>query len=154
MQFKVGQTVVYPHHGTASILEIKKRVIRGEEVTYLKLHVSDGDLMIEVPAEKIEAVGLRGVIDSDGARRVVEVLRENLVDEPTNWSRRYKSNLEKNSVWGYHEGNRGCKGSVATRKDPCSFRWRKTDAYPRARYFSCRVSACPSHKPGRCGGFA
>lgn len=95
MQFKVGQTVVYPHHGTASILEIKKRVIRGEEVTYLKLHVSDGDLMIEVPAEKIEAVGLRGVIDSDGARRVVEVLRENLVDEPTNWSRRYKSNLEK-----------------------------------------------------------
>lgn len=40
-------------------------------------------------------MGLRGVIDSDGARRVVEVLRENLVDEPTNWSRRYKSNLEK-----------------------------------------------------------
>ena len=31
MQFVVGETVVYPHHGAASITEVKKRVIKGEE---------------------------------------------------------------------------------------------------------------------------
>ena len=29
--FKVGETVVYPHHGAATIEAIEKRVIKGEE---------------------------------------------------------------------------------------------------------------------------
>ncbi|MEO5610060.1 MAG: CarD family transcriptional regulator, partial [Ornithinibacter sp.] len=29
MVFKVGEVVVYPHHGAARIEEIKKRTIRG-----------------------------------------------------------------------------------------------------------------------------
>mgnify|MGYP006292252329 CR=1 FL=1 len=35
MSFKVGETVVYPHHGAALIEAIEKRVIKGEEKTYL-----------------------------------------------------------------------------------------------------------------------
>src|SRR6478609_5283122 len=31
MVFKVGETVVYPHHGAARIEEIKTRTVRGEE---------------------------------------------------------------------------------------------------------------------------
>ena len=50
MQFEVGETVVYPHHGAAKIVEVKKRTVRGEEKTYLKLNVAQGDLTIEVPA--------------------------------------------------------------------------------------------------------
>ncbi len=40
MVFEVGETVVYPHHGAATIEEVKTRTIRGEEKTYLKLRVS------------------------------------------------------------------------------------------------------------------
>jgi CarD family transcriptional regulator len=40
MVFKVGETVVYPHHGAARIEEIKTRTIRGEEKLYLKLKVA------------------------------------------------------------------------------------------------------------------
>ena len=42
MQFIVGETVVYPHHGAAKITEVKKRVIKGDEKLYLKLHVVQG----------------------------------------------------------------------------------------------------------------
>ena len=95
MQFEVGETVVYPHHGAATISEVKIRVIKGEEKTFLKLNVAQGDLVIEVPADNVDLVGVRDVIGQDGLDRVFEVLRAPITEEPTNWSRRYKSNLEK-----------------------------------------------------------
>lgn len=95
MQFEVGETVVYPHHGAATIAEVKTRMIKGQEKTYLKLRVAQGDLVIEVPADNVDLVGVRDVIGREGVDRVFEVLRAEVVEEPTNWSRRYKANLEK-----------------------------------------------------------
>jgi CarD family transcriptional regulator len=95
MVFKVGETVVYPHHGAARIEEINTRTIRGEEKLYLKLKVAQGDLVIEVPAENCDLVGVRDVVSKEGLDKVFEVLRTPYAEEPTNWSRRFKANLEK-----------------------------------------------------------
>lgn len=95
MLFEVGETVVYPHHGAATIIEVKDRIIRGETKKYLKLNVTQGDLIIEVPADNVDLVGVRDVIGQDGLDRVYDVLRAAFTEEPTNWSRRYKANLEK-----------------------------------------------------------
>jgi CarD family transcriptional regulator len=95
MLFEVGETVVYPHHGAATIIEIKNRTVRGVEKLYLKLNVTQSNLVIEVPAANVELVGVRDVIDTDGVLAVYEVLRAQSVEEPTNWSRRYKANVEK-----------------------------------------------------------
>ena len=77
------------------ITEVKTRIIKGEEKLYLKLNVTQGDLTIEVPAENVDLVGVRDVIGQDGLDKVFEVLRAPFTEEPTNWSRRYKANLEK-----------------------------------------------------------
>ncbi len=95
MLFEVGETVVYPHHGAATIIEVKTRVIKGVEKKYLKLNVTQGDLIIEVPEDNVDMVGVRDVIGQEGLDRVFEVLRAPFTEEPTNWSRRYKANLEK-----------------------------------------------------------
>ena len=95
MVFEVGETVVYPHHGAAKIEEIKMRTIKGEEKMYLKLRVAQGDLTIEVPAENVDLVGVRDVVGREGLEHVFDVLRAEFTEEPTNWSRRYKANLEK-----------------------------------------------------------
>lgn len=95
MVFEVGETVVYPHHGAATIEEVKTRTVRGEEKTYLKLRVSQGDLTIEVPADNVDLVGVRDVVGKEGLEHVFDVLRAEYTEEPTNWSRRYKANLEK-----------------------------------------------------------
>ena len=95
MSFKVGETVVYPHHGAALIEAIETRTIKGEEKIYLVLKVAQGDLTVRVPAENVDLVGVRDVVDSSGLERVFGVLRQPYTEEPTNWSRRYKANLEK-----------------------------------------------------------
>lgn len=95
MTFKVGETVVYPHHGAALIEEITTRVVGGEEKIYLVLRVDDGDLTIQVPAENADLVGVRDVVDDKGVERVLGVLQEIDVEEPPNWSRRFKANQEK-----------------------------------------------------------
>jgi CarD family transcriptional regulator len=95
MVFKVGETVVYPHHGAALIQATETRIVRGEEKLYLVLKIAQGDLTVKVPAENAEIVGVRDVVDQTGLNRVFEVLRAPHTEEPTNWSRRYKANLEK-----------------------------------------------------------
>ena len=95
MTFEVGETVVYPHHGAALIEAIETRVIKGEEKMYLVLKVAQGDLTVRVPAENAEYVGVRDVVGQDGLERVFEILKAPHTEEPTNWSRRYKANVEK-----------------------------------------------------------
>ena len=47
-----------------------------------------------------DGAAIRDVVDADGLERVFTVLRAPHAEEPTNWSRRYKANLEK-----LHSGN-------------------------------------------------
>jgi len=95
MKFEVGETVVYPHHGAAQIIEVADRTLRGETQKYLQLKVAQGELTIWVPAANVEMVGVRDGIDKKGVEQVFGVLRAEFTEEPTNWSRRYKANLEK-----------------------------------------------------------
>ena len=95
MAFNVGETVVYPHHGAALIQAIETRETKGVAREYLVLKVAQGDLTVRVPSENVDLVGVRDVVGQEGLDRVFEVLRAPHVEEPTNWSRRYKANLEK-----------------------------------------------------------
>ena len=95
MAFSVGDTVVYPHHGAALIEAVEIRTVKGEDREYLVLHVAQGNLTVRVPSDNVDLVGVRDVVDAEGLIRVFNVLRQPYTEEPTNWSRRYKANLEK-----------------------------------------------------------
>ena len=92
MDFKVGDTVVYPHHGAAVVEAIEQREMRGEVVDYLVLQIHQSDLTVRVPAMNAELVGVLG---EEGLLKVFSVLRETDVEEAGNWSRRYKANQER-----------------------------------------------------------
>ncbi len=101
MTFSVGETVVYPNHGAALIEDIETRQIKGVDRLYLVLRIlGQNDLVVRVPSDNVDLVGVRDVVDSEGLERVFAVLRAEHTEEPTNWSRRYKANLEK-----LHSGN-------------------------------------------------
>ncbi|AWB84643.1 CarD family transcriptional regulator [Corynebacterium liangguodongii] len=95
MEFKVGEVVVYPHHGAARIKDIEQREMGGETLDFLVLQILQSDLQVRVPVKNTELVGVRDVVGEDGLRKVFAVLRETDVEEAGNWSRRYKANQER-----------------------------------------------------------
>ena len=95
MAYRVGDTVVYPHHGAAVIEKREKRTLQGEERDYLVLRLTYGDLTLMVPTDATEEVGLRDVVSKKQADEVIAVLKRRDGTMPTNWSRRFKANYEK-----------------------------------------------------------
>ena len=95
MPFKVGDRVVYPHHGAAVIEKKETREAFGEKTEYLVLRMAHGDLMLSVPSSKAEEVGMRPPISAEDVDDLFQLLAKKDVREPTNWSRRFKNHQEK-----------------------------------------------------------
>ena len=95
MEYKVGEVVVYPHHGAAVIEDIETREMGGEKLEYLVLHINQSDLVVRVPIKNADNVGVRDVVGKEGLEKVFSVLRDEDVEEAGNWSRRYKANQER-----------------------------------------------------------
>ena len=95
MTFKIGDRVVYPHHGAAEVVRLEKREFAGEQKDYLVLRMTHGDMTVSVPIEKVDDVGMRWPIDHEDVDDLFEVLARRDVREPANWSRRYKNHQEK-----------------------------------------------------------
>ena len=95
MPFKVGDRVVYPHHGAAVIERKEMREVFGEEKEYFVLKMAHGDLTLAVPSDKAEEVGMRPPISAEDVDDLFQLLSKKDVREPTNWSRRFKNHQEK-----------------------------------------------------------
>ncbi|HEV2685546.1 MAG TPA: CarD family transcriptional regulator [Actinomycetota bacterium] len=94
--FRVGDKVVYPHHGAAVIEGTQRREIEGETREYWILRLSYGDLTLMVPTDGADEVGLRGVVPKNELEQVYKVLQsKKQAPAPSNWSRRFKSHVEK-----------------------------------------------------------
>lgn len=95
-KYKVGDQVVYPQHGVATIQKIEEKDVLGEPQTYLVLELDQGDLTLMVPSASVEDVGIRNLINKEQVDEVLKVLGKGRVtDGAENWSRRYKANSEK-----------------------------------------------------------
>jgi CarD family transcriptional regulator len=95
MGYKVGDKVVYPHHGAAIVEKKEKRVLDGKRRSYLVLRVATSDLTLMVPEDKTEDVGIRQVISRKDVKKVFEVFKQPDSTPQANWSRRYKAHIEK-----------------------------------------------------------
>ncbi len=93
--FRVGDKVVYPHHGAAIIKSLEEREVLGTKREYFVLRLAYGDLTLMVPADNTEEVGIRDVIGREELEKVFRVLRAKECRMPTNWSRRFKTHVEK-----------------------------------------------------------
>jgi CarD family transcriptional regulator len=93
--YKVGDKVVYPHHGAGTVVKKEKRTILGTEREYLTIKILHNDMTVNVPAENAEKVGLRPVVDEDMVEEVLEVLHGSGTKMPKNWNRRFKHNRDK-----------------------------------------------------------
>jgi CarD family transcriptional regulator len=93
--FAVGDKVVYPHHGAATIIKKKRIDFAGERRDYFILEVATDQLTIQVPAENALERGVRPVISKSKAQQVFATFKDEPQEAGSNWSRWYKLLTEK-----------------------------------------------------------
>src|SRR6476661_1224372 len=72
--YKVGDKVVYPHHGAGTVVKRESREVLGEKREYLTIQILHNDMTVNVPCENADKVGLRRVIDEDMVEKVLTAL--------------------------------------------------------------------------------
>lgn len=94
----VGQVLVHPSHGTATVTGHEERDVEGEARRYVVLQLSVGDLTLKVPEENLPKVGVRDPMTKKQAREILQMLSEAPNEKGGNanggWARRFKANTE------------------------------------------------------------
>ena len=93
--YEVGDKVVYPHHGAGTVVKKELKTVLGQDREYLTIQITHNDMVVNVPSENAERVGLRSVIDEIVVDQVLEVLHGSGTKMPKNWNRRFKHNRDK-----------------------------------------------------------
>jgi CarD family transcriptional regulator len=93
--FKVGDKVVYPHHGAATIVKRERIDFAGEKQEYFVLEIVTDQLTLRVPVANAIDRGVRPVITKNKARQVFAVFKAEPQEAGANWSRWYKLLTEK-----------------------------------------------------------
>jgi CarD family transcriptional regulator len=93
--YKVGDKVVYPHHGAGTVVKKETREVLGEKREYLTIKILHNDMTVNVPADNADRVGLRKVIDEQMVSKVLKALTGGGTQMPKNWNRRFKHNRDK-----------------------------------------------------------
>lgn len=100
--FKVGDKIVYPMHGAGTIDAIEEKEILGEKQQYYIINMP-GEVKVMVPTAKAQSMGVRNVVDSNGANRVLKILEQDETEMSNNWNKRYRDNLEKMKTGDVYE---------------------------------------------------
>jgi CarD family transcriptional regulator len=95
VKYKVGDKVVYPHHGAGKVLKKEKKEVLGAVREYLTIKILHNDMTVMVPTDSAGRAGLRRVIGESAVKQVLSVLRDDISQRPKNWNRRFKHNRDK-----------------------------------------------------------
>ena len=95
--FSIGDKVVYPMHGAGTIESIEEKEMFGDTAEYYIIKMPVGDMKLMVPTETATDIGVREVSNAAVASNVFTVLEKPKAEYiyENNWSRRYKSNVDK-----------------------------------------------------------
>jgi CarD family transcriptional regulator, regulator of rRNA transcription len=95
LEFEIGDSVVYPHHGAGRVLRKEEKEVLGESREYLTIKILHNDMTVMVPTENAALAGLRRVIDEETVKKVLALLQDECSEMPKNWNRRFKHNRDK-----------------------------------------------------------
>ncbi len=95
MTFQVGEKVVYPNHGVATIENISQRSFGPRFERFYLLRLSCNNMTVMVPFSHADEVGLRKVTKNGDISRVLCFLATGKCKSNADWKIRFKENSEK-----------------------------------------------------------
>lgn len=91
--YKIGDRVVYPMHGAGVIEAIEEKEILGSVQKYYVMKMPVGDMKVMIPMETCDEIGIRSVIGSKEAEKVLEDFSGYEIEEAQSWNKRYRENM-------------------------------------------------------------
>jgi CarD family transcriptional regulator len=95
MMYRVGEHIVHPLHGAGVIDEIEERKVGDKLKQFYVLHLGKSSMTVKIPVESCDSIGVRPVVDSEYAERVISSFGDISTDMTQNWNKRYRENLLK-----------------------------------------------------------
>ena len=93
--FQVGDKIVHPMHGAGVVESIVQKKVDGVVRGYYILKLPNRSMVVMVPTDSSDAVGLRPIIDGAQADRVLAAIPGIRVEMTANWNHRYRENMER-----------------------------------------------------------
>jgi len=102
--FKIGDLAVYPAHGVGIIERIESQEFSGSTQDFYVMRILDNNMIIMIPTQNVDSVGLRGIIGKKEVSKLYTILekRDVVIDNQT-WNRRYREYTDKIKTGSVYE---------------------------------------------------
>ncbi len=111
--FNIGDRIAHPMHGAGIIADIEKKKINGIIREYYVLKLPVGGMLVMIPTENCEEIGVRPIIDERQADSIIDAISGIEIDMSQNWNRRYRENMLRIKSGDLIEVARVVKGLMA-----------------------------------------
>jgi CarD family transcriptional regulator len=92
--FKLNQKVVYPSQGVGKIIEILEKKFNSKPLSYYKIYLEVSDMIIMVPVNRVEELGIRAIVKPAEAQSALEMIGQDVEPITSDWKLRYQMNLD------------------------------------------------------------
>ena len=93
--FRIGDMIAHPMHGAGVIDSIEEKKMNGCTRTYYILKMPAGGMVVMIPTERTEQIGVRPIVDSNQADELMESISHIDAEMTANWNRRYRENMQR-----------------------------------------------------------
>lgn len=115
--FHIGDKIVHPMHGAGIVENIVDQKVGDVLRSYYVLKMPLCGMLVMIPTQSTEEIGVRPVIDSKRADEVMESLSKIEIDMTQNWNKRYRENMMRIKSGNLLEVARVVKGLMAREKE-------------------------------------
>ena len=108
--YQVGDKVVHPMHGAGVVDSIVQNKVDGLLRDYYILKLPNRSMVVMIPTDSSDEIGVRPVIDGDQADLILAAIPSIQVEMTANWNHRYRENMERMKSGDLYEVARVIKG--------------------------------------------
>jgi CarD family transcriptional regulator len=93
-EFKIDQKVVYPSQGVGIVKDVFEKKFKDTTIPYYKIYIEASDMIVMVPVEKTEELGIRQIVSAEEAEAALNLLADDFEPITSDWKLRYQMNLD------------------------------------------------------------
>ena len=93
--YNIGEKILYPMHGAGIIEDIETQEIMGETRDYYVLRMPMDGMMVKIPVDNADVIGVRDIISTNECNKVMEYIKTYTGEFNSNWNKRYRENAQR-----------------------------------------------------------